>query len=449
MARQQKWWLVVSAVLVLALSACAGAGDVADSSGDAGAGTGDPGAEGGADGGSTEAAGGDGGGGDEVKFGYLIGVTGDYSPYFEPSLAGAEIAIEEINEAGGVLDRTVELVTADNLSTVEGAVQGFSRLVDVEGVVAIGGPESDGALAILDSVQERQIPTMCPACGTSELDTTAGNYIWRITGSDTDGGIIAAQFARDAGFENVSMLVQNTEGASGPAEVFKTVYEDAMDRTVAADVRFDPGRSSYQSELQQAFAPDPDAVYMGSGHEAGLIIFREWERRGYGGQFFVSPDLVVPPIAELSPALADGTLTAAIPAYDTDSPAYESFAQRYEERTGTAPTAGLYEANQYDQYIALALAIAAAGSTDGPAINEAVPEVLNPPGTTVYSYAEGLEELAQGNDIDFHGASSSLDLNEHGNLAAPVFGEQQIIDGAWQQVRTIELDPELREAVTE
>lgn len=442
MARHSlKWWTTAPAVLVLALSACGGGGS--------GATGGEP-AEGGeptADGGGEAAGGGDtGASGDAIKFGYLIGVTGDYSPYFDPSLAAAEIAIQEINDAGGVLERPVELVTADNLSTVEGAVQGFSRLVDVEGVVAIGGPESDGAVAILDSVQERQIPTMCPGCGTGELDTTAGNYIWRITGSDTDGGIIAAQFARDAGFENVSMLVQNTEGASGPAEVFKAVYEEAVGGSVGADVRFDPGRSSYQSELQQAFAPEPDAVYMGSGFEAGLVVFREWERRGYGGQFFVSPDLVVPPIAELSGALAEGTLTAAIPAYDTDSPAYESFAQRYEERTGTAPTAGLYEANQYDQFIALGLAIAAAESTEGPAINEAVPEVLNPPGTAVYSYAEGLEELAQGNDIDFHGASSSLDLNEYGNLAAPVFGEQQIVDGQWQQVRAIELDPELREA---
>lgn len=440
MTRQSlKWWTTAPVVLMLALSACGGGG------------SGVAGGEPTADGGDEDAGGGDtsdgGASGDAIKFGYLIGVTGDYSPYFDPSLAGAEIAIQEINDAGGVLERPVELVTADNLSTVEGAVQGFSRLVDVEGVVAIGGPESDGAVAILDAVQERQIPTMCPACGTSELDTTAGNYIWRITGSDTDGGIVAAQFARDAGFDNVAMLVQNTEGASGPAEVFKAVYEEAMGRSVGADVRFDPGRSSYQSELQQAFGSEPDAVYMGSGFEAGLVIFREWERRGYGGQFFVSPDLVVPPIAELSPALAEGTLTAAIPAYDTDSPAYESFAQRYEEQTGTAPTAGLYEANQYDQFIALALAIVAADSTEGPAINEAVPEVLNPPGTAVYSYAEGLEELAQGNDIDFHGASSSLDLNEYGNLAAPVFGEQQIVDGQWQQVRAIELDPELREAV--
>src|SRR5690606_10058760 len=67
--------------------------------------------------GSTEEAGESG----PIKFGMLIGVTGDYSPYYDVSKAGADVAIAEINEAGGVLGREVELVVVDNKSTVEGA----------------------------------------------------------------------------------------------------------------------------------------------------------------------------------------------------------------------------------------------------------------------------------------------------------------------------------------
>lgn len=271
--------------------------------------------------------------------------------------------------------------------------------------------------------------------------------MFRITGSDTDLGLIAAQFARDAGFDNVAMMVQNTEGAAGPAEVFKSVFQEATGSAIGTDIRFDPGRSSYQSELQRVFASQPDAVYLAAGHEAGIVIFREWERRGYGGRFFVSPDLGVPEIAELSPALEDGVATAAIATYVTDTPAYESYAQRYEERTGGPPLPGVYDANQYDQYIALALAMTAAGSTDGPAVAEQVPQVLSPPGEVVYSYEEGVAALEAGNDIDFHGASTSLDLNENNNLESPVFGEQHIQNGEWVEINAIELDPELRELV--
>ncbi|MGE2836089.1 ABC transporter substrate-binding protein [Mycobacterium sp. SMC-4] len=388
--------------------------------------------------------GGDAGGGDVIKFGWLNGITGDYASYYEPSQAAVTIAIDEINEAGGVLGKKVELVSADNLSTVEGAVQGFSRLVDVENVVAVGGVESTGGLAILDSANEMEIPVFCPGCGTPELDTGTGEFMWRITGSDSDGGTIAAQFARDEGIKRVAIMAQNTEGMSEPADIFKKVFVEGAGGEVVADVRFNPGRSSYQAELAQAFDAKPDAVYLAAGHEAASVIFREWQRRGYGGKFFVSPDLVTPPISSLMPELADGVAVGAIAAYDTDSPAYKAFAEKFQAKTGHQPAAGVYDANQYDEYIALALAITKAQSTEGRAIAEAIPEVLNPGGTVVYSYADGIKELEAGNEINYEGASGSLDLNEHNNLAAPLFGEQFIVDGEWTQVDVIELDPALR-----
>lgn len=386
---------------------------------------------------------------DTIKLGYLAGLTGDYAPFAELGLDAAEIAIEEINEAGGVLGRQVELVTHDNQSTVEGSVQGFSRLVDVENVVAISGVESDPGVAILDAAHEQQIPVICAGCGTAQLDTAGGEYLWRLTSSDTDNGLVSAQFAEESGYDTMSLLVQNTEGAASPIESMRAVFEDLLGNTVAEEVRFDPGRSSYQSEVQNALNTEPDAVYVGAGHEAGTVIFREWERTGVDTTFLVAPDLVVPEIESLSPSLEDGVAIGAISAYDTSTPAYESFAQRFEERTGEAPSPGTLEANMYDSYIALALAIEKAGSTDGEAIAGAMEDVLNPEGTTVYSFAEGLSELEAGNDIDLHGASSSLDVNEYGNLAAPIFSEQHIIDGRWTEVRTLELNSEYKSFLEE
>lgn len=382
---------------------------------------------------------------DAIKLGFMIGVTGDYAAYYPPSEAGALIAIDEINAGGGVLGRQVELVIGDNLSTAEGAVQAFNKLVDVDQVVAIAGVESDGAVANLQSIKDRKIPTMCPACGTDKLDKAGGDYIFRITGSDSDGGLIAAQFARDNGYQRVAMLVQNTEGAAGPALVFAAVFTDRVGGEIVADVRFEPGQASYQTQVDEVFASNPDAIYLAAGFEAGGIIFQEAARRGYSANWFLSPDLIVPEIAGLQGVdLSNGIARAAIAAYDTSTPAYASYAERYKAKTGEDPSSGLYDANQYDQYIVLALAIALAGSTDGEAIAAAIPKVVNPPGKVVYSFADAMAAIAAGEEIDYHGASSSLDLNEFGNLASPVFGEQQIIDGAWTQVAEVALDDTLR-----
>jgi branched-chain amino acid transport system substrate-binding protein len=437
--------LIILAVIALVVAACGDAGGSDTTSAGATTTSGGSGATTTADGGATTTAG-DGEQG-PIKFGMLIGVTGDYAPYYDVSKAGADVAIAEINDAGGVLGRQVELIVVDNKSTVEGAVQGFSQIVDVEDVDALGGPESDGAIANLQAIKDLQLPTICPACGTSELDEAGGDYIWRITSSDSDGGLISAQFARDAGFTRVAMLVQNTEGASAPADVFKQVFTDVIGGEVIADVRFDPGQSSYQAQVDQAFADEPEVVYVGSGFEAGGIILTEWQRRGYGGTFLFSPDMTVPEIAALTQQgveIGDGVARSAIAAYDTESAAYQSYAPRFEAITGEQPSAGLYDANKYDQYIILALAITAAGTTDGPAVAAEITNLLNPPGTTVYGYADGVAAIEAGEDIDYHGASSSLDVNEFGNLSSPNFGEQHIVDGEWSQVATVELDASLR-----
>ncbi len=376
-----------------------------------------------------------------IKFGFLNGLSGDYSSWGAPSQDGAEAAIGQINADGGILGREVELVVEDNRSTAEGAVSGYNRIR--EEIDALGGVESDGAVALLDTVAEDEMPTMCPACGTTELDTKGGNYIWRITASDTTYGIISAQLARDLGYTKVALLVQQTEGAESPAEVFRDVWENKIGGEIVADVRFAPGSDSYQAEVEQAFAGNPEAVYIGAGPQAGIPILREYIARGYDATILVSPDLQVPDIAETAADLPAGRILAAQVTDDFDSPAYAAFAAAHQKYAGKPPPTGFYETNQFDQYIGLALAITAAGTTDGPAVAAQVPKVLNAPGTKVLTYAEGVAALERGEEIDYDGPSGSLELNQRGNLVSPKVAVNHIVGGAYTQLRVIELDASL------
>ena len=376
-----------------------------------------------------------------VKFGFLAGLSGDYSEWGPPSQDGAEAAIGVINENGGILGRDVELVVQDNLSTAEGAVRGYNRIR--EEIDALGGVESDGAVALLQTLAEDEMPTMCPACGTTVLDTEGGNYIWRITASDTTYGIISAQLARDAGYTRVNMLVQQTEGTESPAEVFKDVWENKIGGEIGEDVRFNPGLDSYQAQVEQAFSGNPDAVYIGAGPQAGIPIIREYIARGHTAAILVSPDLQVPDIAETAAELPTGRILAAQVTDAFDSPAYAAFAAAHQEYAGKAPPTGFYETNQFDQYIGLALAMTAAGTTDGPAVAAQVPNVLNAPGTKVYTYAEGVAALERGEEIDYDGPSGSLDVNRLGNLVSPTVAVNHIVNGSYTEREVIELDASL------
>ena len=206
-----------------------------------------------------------------VKFGFLNGQSGDYGPWGGWALAAAEVAVEELNAAGGVLGREVELVVEDNGSTPEGAVSGLAELTEVDGIHALGGIESGGMLAIFETVHELQIPTICSTCGTTELDATGGDMVFRIIASASDNGIVGAQMARDEGYRNVAMLVELSEGTTSPADVFKSVFTEQMGGTITEDVRFNAGEATYAAQVARAFESNPDAVYIAAG----------FERRGY------------------------------------------------------------------------------------------------------------------------------------------------------------------------
>ena len=375
----------------------------------------------------------------DIAFGQLIGVSGDYASFTPPAIAAAKIAIAEINEAGGVMDREVKLVTEDNRSTVDGAVAGFSKLTSVSKVSVLGSLESDGQVALFDQIAQRQLPNICSSCGTTFLDDKGGDYSFRLTASDSDAGIIVAQVARDSGVAKLAMIVQNTEGASGPAEIAQEAFEKTGGTVTSVTV--EPGASSYNSEVAKAFAGDPDAVYIAAGVEAGLPMLREIDRRGYDVPIFVSPDLITDEIAELPNA---DRLTAALTAFDTDSPAYTTYAERFEEATGDLPEAGMYDANNYDQYIIFALAMESAQSTAGADVAAKIQEVSSPPGTKVSSFEEGRDLLAEGEDIDFDGASSNCDMNEFGNLESPLLAVLTVQDGVWTPGEQVEVDGSLR-----
>ena len=380
-----------------------------------------------------------------VKLGFLNGQSGDYGPWGHWALAAAEVAVEELNAGGGVLGRSVELIVEDNGSTPEGAVSGFAELTEVDGIHALGGIESDGMIAIFDTVHELQIPTICSTCGTTELDNTGGDMVFRIIPSDTDNGIVGAQVARDEGYRNVAMLVELSEGTESPANVFKAVFTEQMGGTVTEDVRFNAGEATYSAQVAQAFESGADAVYIAAGFETGVPLLNEWQRRGYTDvPLILTTDLLSPEIAQIIGAVEGATAIVGATAYDTENnPAWDAYVPRFEEKIGDPPEIGFYDAWQYDQYIILGLAMAAAGTTDGAAVAAAIPAIANPPGVEVFTYAQGLAELEAGNEIDYHGTTSNMNLNSVGNLLSPVMAVIQVADGDWVVRENIELDPTL------
>lgn len=378
-----------------------------------------------------------------VRFGFLTPLTGRDEYWGQPSLDSARTAIGEINAAGGVLGREAELVVEDTLSEVEGSVAAYSRIR--AGIDALGGLELNDAPVLAAVIAEDEMPSICPTCGTGDLDVAGGNYLWGLTASQTTYGVVAAQLARDLGYARVALLVQPQPWhpeLEPTAEAFREAWEGGVGGVITAAVRL-PGFDGYTAEVQQAIEGSPEALFLVADYEQGPAVLAEVIDGGYEGTILLSPDLFGERVAAVAAGAPNGQVLGAWVTEDSDSAAYAAFVAAHIEHAGELPPTGLFLENQYDQFIALALAMTAAGSTDGPAVAAQVPRVLSAPGTKVYSYADGVAALERGEEIDYDGASGSLDMNEAGDLISPMISVTQFATEGWLRLDVIQLDPNL------
>jgi ABC-type branched-subunit amino acid transport system substrate-binding protein len=379
--------------------------------------------------------------GDPVKMGLLVGFSGDMGPWAPALNDAAILAVEEINAAGGILGRPVTLVSEDNASAVDGAVRGATKLVNVEGVNVIIGPESDPIIGLRSFAVENQIPIISTSAGTEALNEAGGTgrFIYRTNASDSFLGVVHAKMLLDElGRDQIVLVVENLEGTISAAATFKAAYE-RLGGTIIDEIVLAPGQSSYQSEVRRAMGHDQDLLFLATGQTAGVAFVKQAYQRGYEGDYWVSAELQSPDFVNAAGVeVVEGAMNP-VASQVEDSPSWQRFSDAFLARFGERPEPGFYQAETYDAFIVAALAMVAGGDTSGATIDANLLSVATPDGTEVISYADGVAALAAGEEINYEGASGSIDFNEFGNVAVPATRLLQInADGVWETMKTVD-----------
>ena len=351
-----------------------------------------------------------------LRIGLLLNFTG--SPEASEDRKRAfDLAIRHINEGGGVLGIPVESVVADATQDPSVAVVVARRLVEVEGVHALVGPNaSSAALPISQSISGTLgIPTISPSATSPQLsDVEDSGYFFRTALSDAAQGPVLARVTRDRGFDNVGLIYQNDAYGQGLAATFEESWGGRL-RVVSVDT----SKTSYLSELAQSADSGAQALVVIAFEGQALSIVREAIDEGIYSQFVFGDaakrESLVREIGGEKLGGMYGTAGASPP----DNAATPEWEAAFIAEYGELPVLA-YVKETYDAVIALALAAQAAGSVDGAAIRDHLREIAGPPGRTVRGtptgIADGLSLLAQGREIDFDGASGTLDWDDNGDL---------------------------------
>lgn len=356
------------------------------------------------------------------RVGSLCPITGAGSPYGSGMQKAIEIAVGEVNAAGGASGHKLELFAEDGQTKPDAAVLAAKKLIEVNKVQAILGTWSSGVtLAVMPLTDSANIIQMncsgAPAISTDDKK----DLVWRFQATNDRFGQAFAVIAEKRGFKRPATMAFNNASGVGNTEGFKKAWEKKGGKVVASVV-YEPSRPSYRTELQQVLAQKPDVIVTGSYLPDSTIILREWFQTGQDVKWIMpgwaaSPDL----IKALGNEVVEGIISVETVSNE-NSAAYKALDAAYTKATGKSLATNVYAAMTYDMAIVLALAMEAAGPGATVAqVNAKIRDVANPPGTPVSSFAEGKKLLAEKKKINYEGASSRLDFDQYGDVT-PDFG---------------------------
>jgi ABC-type branched-subunit amino acid transport system substrate-binding protein len=376
--------------------------------------------------------------GGALKIGLLLDFTGDLSEFGPNMENGAKLAAKDINDAGGVNGKDIELKRADSQTNPTAGVEGARQLVDVEKVSAVVGSLSSGVtLAVAEAVTvPEKIIQISPASTSPALTAVEDDdFLFRTTLSDAAQGLILAKLADELGYKTVSTIYVNNAYGEGLSENFAAAFEE-LGGEVPAQVSHEQEQPTYLAELQKATAGKPDALAALSYPQSGAVYIKEAIENNLIKTFLFcdgtkSEDIVKAVGAENLEGMK-GTVAAA-------SPYPEAWVSEFEAEFTEFPPLP-YIAESYDAVIMIALGAAKAESTDPAEIRDAMRTLNDPSGEKINPGAAGikkaLELIKAGKAINYQGASGFSGWDDNGDVPSGYIEIWKIEGGKIVTVRT-------------
>lgn len=305
-----------------------------------------------------------------ILVGEVAALTGGTATFGTSSHAGTLLAVDEINAAGGILGKQVKLITEDDQSKPGEAGTLAKKLISRSNVVAIlGEVASSRSLEMAPICQKEGIPMISPS-STNPKVTETGDYIFRICFIDPFQGSVMAKFALSKGWKNVALLTDVKQDYSVGLTHFFEDYIQKNGGKIASKQSYGSGDKDFKAQLTAIKATNPDAIFAsGYYNEAGLIAVQARElgitAPLLGGDGWDSDSLI-----KVAGQAVEGCYFSNHYSNEDTNPKIEAFVKRFETKYQRKPDA--MAALGYDSAMILFDAMKRAGSTEGPALRDAI-----------------------------------------------------------------------------
>jgi branched-chain amino acid transport system substrate-binding protein len=320
-------------------------------------------------------------GGDKVRIGVFMSTTGSTANFGISSVNGIKLAADEINAAGGINGKQVELLVQDDRSDASEAATIVTKFVTQDQVHGIiGEVASSRSIAAAPIAQNAKIPMLTPSSTNPEV-TKKGNFIFRSCFIDPFQGAAIAQFAaKTLGAKTAAIMVdRKNDYSTGLEKVISETFAKFGGKIVATQ-SYQEGDQDFNAQLTSLKGSNPEVLFVpGYYNDVGLIA-KQARDKGItvpliGGDGWDSEQLY-----KIGGTALNGSyFTNHYSPYDTD-PKVVKFVNDYKAKYGSIPDA--LAATAYDAARIMFDAVKRSKSLSGPDIRDALAATKDYPGVT-------------------------------------------------------------------
>jgi len=336
-------------------------------------------------------SGGAGGGGDVIKVGGIGELTGDIPAVGASFKNAAEMAVKEINDAGGLdvggKKYKIELVIEDNAGKADQSASAAQKLITQDNVVAIIGPNASRyAIPAAEIAESSKVVLISPWSTnpkTTINEKTGGSksYVFRAAFIDPFQGRVVAKFAMEnLGAKKAAVLYDvASDYNKGIAEFFKSTFEGAGGKVVAFET-YTTNDKDFTAQLTKIKDAAPDVIFLPNYYNEVPLQIQQAKRLGINVPFLGSDSWGSPDLVKLCGTDCEGYYFSTHYAADNASDVAKKFIDGYKTKYGNTPDD--VAALTYDAFGMLWAALKSAGKVDRQAVRDALAKIPKYEGVT-------------------------------------------------------------------
>ena len=220
------------------------------------------------------------------RVGVMEALTGPGETYGNVANRAKQLALDEINDAGGINGTPLELVVEDSKCNAQDAITAYNKLTDVDDIKIILGTSCSGAMLAVAPLAEEDGVVLFSSSATNPLIADAGDYIFRSAISDEKLGIETASLLRADDIETLVTMSETTDYAEGVRRGVSEHFE-TLGGLVVGEERYQEGTLDFRTQLTQLRELDTDALFIAAQTEASAgSIIKQAREIGFEGAIY-------------------------------------------------------------------------------------------------------------------------------------------------------------------